>query len=263
MQMIHAVILGIVEGVTEFLPISSTGHMMLAGKLMNLEQTEFLKSFEVAIQLGAILSVVVLYRKKIFKQRTLFWKIMAAFIPTAILGALLYRIVKTYLLSSVTVVLWSLLIGGIAIIAFERIFQKKKDRSSGPANEIELENITYRQCAYVGLFQSLAMIPGVSRSAATIIGGMSLGISRKAIVEFSFLLAVPTMCAATGLDLLKSSCALTSRQYILLSVGFFFAFVTAMAAIKFFIKFVQNNSFVSFGIYRIVLSIIFWALFLK
>lgn len=252
MHIFQSIILGIVEGVTEFLPISSTGHMILAGHVLGITSDDFLKSFEIFIQLGAILAVVALYWKKLLLNKKIFLRVCAAFLPTAIIGLAVYKIVKTYLLGNMHVVLWSLLLGGIFLVIFE--WQRKGKIS----NISELENISYIQAFIIGLFQSIAIIPGVSRSAATIVGGLILGISRDVIVEFSFMLAVPTMVAATGLDLLKSGHSFTGSQAELLAIGFVTAFISAFFAIKFLLGYVKNHTFTSFGIYRILISLLFF-----
>lgn len=254
MKMLHAVILGIIEGITEFLPISSTGHLILASAVLKLQQSEFLKTFEISIQLGAILAVVVLYAKSLIKDRILIQKVLTAFIPTGILGLLLYHTVKYYLLGNQKVVVGALVAGGIFLILFERFHLH-------PQGE-EAKNISYKQALAIGLFQSLSMIPGVSRSAATIIGGLSLGVERKTIVEFSFLLAIPTMAAATGLDLLKTAPHFTPAQFEILAVGFIVSFIIALLSIKFLLHFIQKHTFVSFGIYRIIVGFVFWWLML-
>lgn len=250
MDLFHALVLGVVEGITEFLPISSTGHLILAGKLMGMPQTEFLKTFDIAIQLGAILSVVVLYWKSLLVDLEVIKRVAAAFIPTAILGFILYKFVKEVLLESTHVILWSLLIGGIIIIIFE--MWHKEDR--GAIDDIK--KMSLKQAALIGVFQALAMIPGVSRSGATIIGGLCMGMSRKTIVEFSFLLACPTMAAATGLDLLKNAHAFTGDQFSFLLVGFFAAFAVGILSIQFLLFFVRTNNFIPFGIYRIIIALI-------
>ena len=250
--------MGIVEGVTEFLPISSTGHLILASKILQLPSTEFLKSFEIAIQLGAILAVVVLYWKSFFVKLEILKKIIVAFLPTAALGLIFYKIVKQFLLGSEGVVLWALFLGGVFLIIFEWKYSEKPDAVE------EVEKITWRQALLIGVFQSVAIIPGVSRAAATIIGGLLLGLKRKTIVEFSFLLAVPTMIAATGLDFLKSGGNFSLGEFGLLALGLAFSFFTALAAIKFFLNFIKNHSFVFFGVYRVLLALAWWvgALFL-
>ena len=250
LNFLDAIILGIVEGITEFLPISSTAHLFLASDILKLTQTEFLKSFEIIIQLGAILAVVILYWKELLKLEII-KKLIVAFIPTGILGLVFYKIIKTYLLGNVSVVLWSLFLGGIFLIIFER-WHKEKESSFE-----DISNISYKQCLYIGLFQSIAMIPGVSRSAATIIGGLFLGLKRKTIVEFSFLLAVPTMLAATGLDLAKNYKSFSLSESHLLLAGFIASFVMAIVGIKFFLAYIQKNSFTAFGIYRIIAVVLF------
>lgn len=254
MNVMHAIILGVVEGVTEFLPISSTGHMILAGHLLGLTQTEFLKTFEIAIQLGAILAVVVLYARTLLVNIEVVKRIAAAFIPTAVVGAVLYKIVKHVLMGNQQIVLWSLFLGGIFLIVFDMQHREKPDSLD------KIETIPYRTAVMIGLFQSLAMVPGVSRAAATIIGGLLLGMKRKTIVEFSFLLAIPTMAAATVLDLLKSAPTFSSDQFVLLGIGFIVSFIVAIGSIKFLLHFIKTNNFVVFGIYRIIVACLFWAL---
>jgi len=250
-----ALILGVVEGISEFLPISSTGHLILAAQLMGLDHTEFQKSFEIAIQVGAILSVVALYWRRLLVDRETLKRVIVAFVPTGVLGLTLYRLIKKFLLGSPNVVLWSLLLGGIFIIVFEYLHREREDAVQ------DLSGITYRQALLIGLFQSVAMIPGVSRSAATILGGLALGLRRKTIVEFSFLLAVPTMLAATAYDLLKSGAAFTADQMGFLAVGFVSSFVVALLSIKFLLSFIQTHTFIPFGIYRIAFVAI-WVLLL-
>ena len=256
MDFITAFILGIVQGISEFLPISSTGHMILASHLMGLKHTEFLKSFEIAIQVGTILSVVVLYWRSLLVDFEVIKRLVVAFIPTGVLGLTLYKLIKGYLLGSETVVLCSLLIGGIFIIAFEYWYREKEDATS------EIREISYKNAVIIGLFQSIAMIPGVSRSASTILGGLWFGLKRKTIVEFTFLLAVPTMLAATGYDLIKSGSQFSFDQIQYLLVGFVTAFVVALLTIKFLLQFIKTHTFIPFGIYRIVL-VVFWFLLLK
>lgn len=254
-SILHALILGIVEGVTEFLPISSTAHLILTSNLLNIPQTNFQKSFEIFIQLGAILAVVVLYWRYFLQNFTVLKKILVAFIPTGILGLALYSVVKHYLLGNEQVVLWSLLLGGIALIVFE-IFHR---RPLLPApDSFGVANISYTHCLVIGTCQALALIPGVSRSAATIIGGLLLGVPRKTIVEFSFLLAVPTMLAATALDVVKSYKDFSLSNVSYLAVGFIASFVVALISIKFLLNFIRRHDFKSFGIYRIAVSLLFF-----
>ncbi|MEP6494766.1 MAG: undecaprenyl-diphosphate phosphatase [bacterium] len=248
----HSVILGIVEGITEFLPVSSTAHLILAARVLKLQETEFLKSFQIIIQLGAILSVVVLYWTK-FWNWEIFKKLVVAVIPTGVIGLTVYKALKAYLLGNIPVVLGALLLGGIVLIVFGG-FKNQPDR------EADFSEITYTNALLIGLFQSIAIIPGVSRSAATIIGGAAIGVSKRTIVEFSFMLAVPTMIAASGLELVKNRGAL-SGNVGLLAIGFIVSFVTAIIAIKSFLNFLKKRDFSLFGIYRIVLAIVFFFAF--
>ena len=250
----HAVVLGIVEGITEFLPISSTAHLILASRALGIQETEFLKSFEIIIQLGAILSVVVLYWNR-FLHLEVLKKLVVAVIPTGVIGLTVYKAIKGYLLGNVAVVLVTLLVGGIALIVFER-FQQRDDR------DVDFTEISYRKAFLIGLFQAIAVIPGVSRSAATIVGGSLLGVSKRTIVEFSFMLAVPTMLAASGLELLKNRSALDGNLTIL-AIGFVVSFITAILAIKSFLGYIKKRDFSAFGWYRIVLAIVFYLVFLR
>jgi undecaprenyl-diphosphatase len=245
----YAIILGIVEGITEFLPISSTAHLILTAHLLKLTETEFLKSFQIIIQLGAILSVVVLYWRKFLNWHVLV-KLAVAFIPTGVIGLTVYKVLKAYLLGNMMVVLSSLFIGGIALIVFERW---KTHAETDP----DMSEITYKRALLIGLFQSIAIIPGVSRSAATIVGGSLIGVSKRTIVEFSFMLAVPTMLAASGLELLKNHSAL-SENASALAIGFVVSFLTAIVAIKSFLAYLKRRDFTAFGWYRIAIAIAFF-----
>jgi undecaprenyl-diphosphatase len=253
-NLLEALIFGIVEGITEFLPISSTGHLMLTAQLLGLSQTEFLKTFEIVIQFGAIMSVIVLYWKTLLVNFEAVKRIILAFLPTAALGLLFYKIIKQFLMKSNQVVLWSMFIGGIALIIFELLHKEKDDAVE------DIAAIPYGKAILIGLFQSIAMIPGVSRSAATIVGGLVLGLKRKTIVEFSFLLAIPTMLAATVLDLMKNAGQFSAAQISSLSIGFILSFVFAMLSVKFLLNYIKHHTFISFGIYRIILALSFWLL---
>jgi len=255
MDFLQAIILSIIEGITEFLPVSSTGHLILASNFLKIPQTEFLKSFEIFIQLGAILAVLTLYYKHFLKDCKMFTKVLVAFLPTAVLGLVFYKVVKQFLLGNMMVTIVALFIGGVLFIIFERFY--KEERHS---KIYEIKHITFAKALWMGLFQSIAMIPGVSRSAATIFGGMTLGLDRKTSVEFSFLLAIPTMIAATSFDIYKSSFAFAAEEYWLLAAGFIGAFITALLAVKFFLKYIEKNTFTWFGIYRIAIAAIFWIL---
>lgn len=250
MNLFHTIILSIIEGFTEFLPISSTGHLILAGKLLQIPDTDFYKSFEIIIQLGAILAVLVLYWQKIFKEKYLWGKIFLAFLPSAFFGLIFYKFIKTFLLGNTTIVLMSLLVGGIFLIIIEKIYQEKKIPPS------TLSNLKINNCLYIGMFQVLSLIPGVSRSAATIIGGLTVGLGRKEAVEFSFFLAIPTMFAASGYDIIKNYEVILNGNLKLLIVGFIGSFITALFAVKFFVGFVQKHSFLPFAVYRILLAVL-------
>jgi undecaprenyl-diphosphatase len=255
MTYLHAFILAIIEGITEFLPVSSTAHLILAGKLLKLQETEFLKSFDIAIQLGAILAVVSLWFRRLLTDRELIKRVMVAFLPTGVLGFAFYKLVKTFLLGNTTIILWSLFIGGILLIAFE-FFHKKEGKE-----EKDVQAITYKQAFGIGVFQALAMIPGVSRSASTILGGMLLGLRRKTAVEFSFLVAIPTMGAAVALDLLKSAETFSRDQVGMMLFGCIISFIVALLSVKALTAFVRRHTFLLFGFYRIVLAVtLFWLL---
>lgn len=252
MDILHTIILSIVEGISEFLPISSTGHLILASDILKVPQTDFVKSFEIIIQLGAILAVVVLYWKRLLTNKNVFLKVSAAFVPTAIIGFVLYKIIKTFLLGNTAVTLWALLLGGIVLILIEKLYKEQ------PHHIDDITKLSYKNAVIIGLVQALSVVPGVSRSGATIVGGLFMGLKRKAAVEFSFLLAIPTMAAATGLDLVKENFSFTGPEWSVLIVGFIGAFITAFFAVKFFLKFVEKHTFIGFGIYRIIVAILFW-----
>lgn len=253
MTILQAIILGIVEGITEFLPISSTGHMIITSSLMGKADDDFFKLFEIVIQLGAILSVVVLYWKKFFdfSRINFYIKLLIAVIPALLLGFLLNDYIDALLESPLTVAI-SLILGGIVLLFVDQWFRK--------SNIDDEKRVTNKNAFIIGCWQVIAMIPGVSRSAATIIGGMQQRLNRKVAAEFSFLLAVPTMCAATGYKLLKAfketpEILQDKNNLIALGVGNVVAFVVAILAIKGFIQFLQRNTFRSFGLYRILAGI--------
>lgn len=251
MTLIESILLGLLEGITEFLPISSTGHLILAENALGIANDEFTKTFTIAIQLGAILAIVLLYWQRVMRAPQLIAKIAVAFIPTAVIGFTLYKVIKGYLLGNVMIVVWALGIGGVVMIAFELLRGKQLS-----AAHDSIEELPYWKAAVVGLAQSLAMIPGVSRSGATIIGGMLLGMSREAIVEFSFLLAIPTMLAATGYDLLKTYDQLSWDNTGLLAAGFVSAFVAAYVTAPALLRFIKRHTFIPFGLYRIGLAVL-------
>lgn len=256
MDLLQTIILGIVEGVTEFLPISSTGHMILTNQLLGVAESDFVKTFTIFIQLGAIAAVVVLYGRKLLFNLEVIKRLLVAFLPTAVIGLFFYHWVKVYLLGNSSVVLWSLLLGGLGLIIFEYIYRE-------PVNAVaDIAKISYGQAFIIGLCQAVAIVPGISRAAATIVGGLAVGLKRRLIVEFSFLLAVPTMAAAAALDLLKSFNQISVNGWELLLVGFLTALVIALAAIKFLLQFIKKHDFTVFGWYRIGLAVLFWWLVL-
>lgn len=253
MTTFQAIILAIIEGITEFLPVSSTGHMILADAFMQIQDREFAKTFEIVIQLGAIMAVAVLYIKRFFVSIDIYLKLIAAFIPTGVIGFLAYKTIKAYLFNPFVVSI-ALIVGGVILILLDKWTENKK------SNYEKLENVSYIDAMKIGLFQCLSMIPGVSRAAASIFGGIFAGFDRKLATEFSFLLAIPTMLAASGKDLWESKDMIHSDNIKLLLIGGVVAFVFAIIAVKGFIAFVQKYGFKHFGYYRIVLGILFLSL---
>jgi undecaprenyl-diphosphatase len=223
--------------------------LILAAKLLGLAQTEFQKSFEIVIQLGAIGAVVLLYWRQFLVPGVLA-RVLVAFLPTGAIGLAFYRLAKTYLLGNESVVLLALFLGGVILIAFE-VLHREPERAVA-----DVKSITYLQAIVIGFFQAVAIIPGVSRSGATIVGGLAMGLNRETIVEFSFLLAVPTMIAATGLDLVKNASWFSAGQSGALAVGF----IVAMLSIKFLLAYVRTRTFIAFGVYRIIAAALFYFL---
>lgn len=256
MDLIHALILGILEGLTEFLPISSTGHLILAAELLKIGNSDFVKTFEVVIQLGAVLAVVVLYPVRLFADIPTQLRVAAAFIPTGILGFLLHDFVKAHLFGNIPVILSALVVGGLIIIGLERWFARSA--FSG----CEIVQLPLSRTFGIGVIQALAFIPGVSRAGATILGGMVSGLSRSAAVEFSFLLAVPVMVAATGLDLFRSGPAFAHADWLTLGTGFISAFIVGLAVMIILVKYVKTHTLEPFAYYRILLAgLLFLVLF--
>jgi undecaprenyl-diphosphatase len=248
MNLIHVIVLAIIEGITEFLPISSTGHMIIASSVMGIASNDFVKLFTVAIQFGAILSVVVLYFKRFFQTLDFYVKLIVAFIPAAIFGLLFSKKIDALLESALTVGI-TMFIGGIILLFVDKWFSQPVVK--------EEKQISYLTALKIGFFQCLAMIPGTSRSAASIVGGMSQKLSRKAAAEFSFFLAVPTMFAATVkklYDFYKEGHVFTGEEIKLLAIGNVIAFIVALLAIKTFITFLERRGFQLFGWYRILVG---------
>ena len=254
MSIFESIILAIIEGVTEFLPVSSTGHMIIGSSLMGIAQDPFTKMFTVAIQFGAILSVVVLYWRRFFQSFEFYFKILLAFIPAVVFG-LLFKDQVEALLERVDVVAYMLVAGGIFFLFLDKIFKTEN---------VDDQEVTYPKAFRIGFFQVIAMIPGVSRSAATIIGGLSQNLNKKTAAEFSFFLAVPTMFAATVFSMytfFKDGGTFGSNEIQALIIGNIVAFIVAMAAIKSFISFLTKHGFKVFGYYRIVLGTIILILY--
>lgn len=254
MTIFHAIILAIVEGLTEFLPVSSTGHMILASALMNIHEDEFVKTFEIVIQIGAILAIVSMYFRRFLSGIDIYLKLAVAFVPTGIVGLLAYNIIKTYLFSPLVVSI-SLVVGGVILI----LIDKKVVNSESKWKDVG--EISYKNAFFIGLIQCFSMVPGVSRAAATIIGGVFNGLNKKQAAEFSFLLAVPTMFAASGYDLLKSQVDIDQGKIILLAIGMVGAFISAWIAVKIFLNLIEHYGFKYFGYYRILIGLLFLLLF--
>lgn len=250
MTLFDSVILGIIEGITEFLPISSTGHLIVASEFLGIDQTSVNKAYEVIIQFAAILAVILNYPSKFtFKHIDLWIKILISFLPIAIIGFIFSDQVKA--MFSFEIVATMFIVGGIVFLIVEKFYDETKKHT------IDVEEVTYKQAIYIGIAQIFALIPGTSRAGSSIIGAMLVGLNRKASAEFSFLLAFPVMCATTGYDLLKHhEELLTGAHFANLAVGFIVSFIIAFLAIKVFLKFLENFTFVAFGIYRILFGVL-------
>lgn len=249
MTIMDVLILGFVEGLTEFLPVSSTGHMILTAYLLRLEHTEFLKSFEVAIQLGAIMAIVLLYAKRLFQGIEIYKRLFVAFLPTATIGFVLYKLIKG--LFQPVVVSVSLIIGGIILVLIDRWLESREESFE------DLAEMPLKSAFWIGMLQCLAMVPGVSRAGATIVGGTLNGCNKQQATEFSFLLAIPTMLAATAYDMLKTAHSFSSEEFGLLGIGAVAAFIFAWLAVKVFIHMVNRFGFAVFGYYRILVGSLF------
>jgi undecaprenyl-diphosphatase len=250
MNFYQTLILAIIEGLTEFLPISSTGHMILASSAMKIHEDPFVQTFEVVIQIGAILAIAAMYYKSFIQGLTIYGKLSVAFLPTALIGFLAYDTIKLYFFSPLVVAV-ALIVGGIVLIWIDTRVMGKK------SIYLQAEDISYKHAFCIGIFQCLSMVPGTSRAAATIIGGVFNGLDKKQATEFSFLLAVPTMFAASGYDLFKSPITFSSHELVLLGIGMIGAFISAWFAVKIFLRIVENYGFKHFGYYRIVLGLVF------
>lgn len=249
MGILDSILLGIIEGITEFLPISSTGHLIIASEFLNIDQNNVTKAYEVIIQFAAILAVVLNYSEKFSPKKIELWKkLTLAFIPIGVVGFIFSSQIKA--MFDIKIVAIMFIIGGIVFLIVERFYKETEDHID------DVEKVSYKQALYIGLAQIFALIPGTSRAGSTIIGAMLVKLNRKAAAEFSFLLAFPVMCATTGYDLLKHYKDFTDANFIVLAVGFVTAFVVAYITIKLFLKFLEKFTFVAFGIYRIVFGTI-------
>ncbi len=249
MTLFDSILLGIIEGLTEFLPVSSTGHLMIAHKLLGNTPTEFSKTFEIAIQSGAILAVLFLYTSLLIKHRNLVLKIAVGFLPTLFAGLALYPLVKSYFLENIIIVFIALIVGGLAILFVE----KNTPHQAAPRS---LETLSYIDALKLGSMQILALIPGVSRSGATIIGGLALQYPRVFLIEFSFLLALPTILGATVYDLFKSHSTISHNEFMLLIIGVLVSALVAYLAMKTFLKYLKEHTFTPFAYYRIIIGIV-------
>lgn len=252
----YALILGIVEGLTEFLPVSSTGHMILATSVLNMRLDDFWRSFLIVIQLGSILAVVFVFWRRLFAGLNIWLKLAAGFIPTGLVGLFLHKYIST--LFNGYIVAFMLILGGLVFILIERAHKNKAYKINS------LDEVSFLHAFVIGLVQSLAIVPGTSRSGASIVGGLLLGLNRKVAAEFSFLLAIPTMFIATAYDIYKNPQLLSSADaFTPLAIGFITAFVVAVLIIKLFLKFISKFSFTPFGFYRILLGCLFLYLYLS
>jgi len=259
MDIFNIIILSVVEGITEFLPISSTGHLILTSNLLQIPQTDFLKTFQIAIQSGAVLAVVNLYWRKLINDKGLILKAIAGLLPTLVVGLLLYSFIKDFLFESIQTISIALIVGGFIIVFLEYTLKGREKNKNNLVDD--LSKVTYKQAFLTGLTQSLAVVPGVSRSAASIFGGMILKMNRKTATEFSFILALPTIMAATGFDLVQTAPQFSANQIFQLFIGVAVSFIVSLLTIKWLIKYVSAHTFTNFGWYRIIIGIIFLLLF--
>ena len=249
MGIFDSILLGIIEGFTEFLPISSTGHLIIASEFLNIDQNNVTKAYEVIIQFAAILAVVLNYNDKFSIKKIELWKkLTLSFIPIGAVGFVFSSQIKA--MFDIKIVAVMFIIGGIVFLIVERFYNETEEHID------DVEKVSYKQAFYIGLAQIFALIPGTSRAGSTIIGAMLVKLNRKAAAEFSFLLAFPVMCATTGYDLLKHYKDFTDANFLILAIGFVTAFIVAYITIKLFLKFLEKFTFVAFGIYRIVFGTI-------
>ena len=248
MNWINTILLAVVEGLTEFLPVSSTGHMIIASSVLRVPQTPFLSSFEIVVQVGAIMAVLSKYWKLLLRRRDYWIKIILAFIPTSIVGFAGYSLFKSFFLGNLTITMMGLLLGGLIMIVVESRIRRVGN----------IEPLPYHGAISVGLLQAFSIIPGVSRSAATIVAGELLGLSRTEAVKFSFLLGLPVLIAASGYDLFKTGLVFSAQEWVQIGVGILIAFITARVTIDWLLRLVEKRSLAVFGWYRVVLSLLYF-----
>lgn len=249
MGIFDSILLGIIEGFTEFLPISSTGHLIVASEALGIDQTNVTKAYEVIIQFAAILAVILNYKDKFSPKKIELWKkLTLAFIPIGAVGFVFSHQIKE--MFNIQIVAWMFIIGGVIFLIVEKLYKEQEHFVD------DVEKVSYKQALYIGIAQIFALIPGTSRAGSTIIGAMLVGLNRRASAEFSFLLAFPVMCATTGYDILKHYKDFSDANIVVLAVGFITAFVVAYLTIKLFLKFLENFTFVAFGIYRILFGLV-------
>lgn len=249
MGIFDSILLGIIEGFTEFLPISSTGHLIVASEALGIDQTNVTKAYEVIIQFAAILAVILNYKDKFSPKKIELWKkLTLAFIPIGAVGFVFSHQIKE--MFNIQIVAWMFIIGGVIFLIVEKLYKEQEHFVD------DVEKVSYKQALYIGIAQIFALIPGTSRAGSTIIGAMLVGLNRRTSAEFSFLLAFPVMCATTGYDILKHYKDFSDANIVVLAVGFITAFVVAYLTIKLFLKFLENFTFVAFGIYRILFGLV-------
>ena len=250
MTLIDSIVLGAVEGITEFLPVSSTAHLVLASSLLKIEQDNFAKAYEIIIQIAPIFSVLILYYERLFQKFSLWLKLILAFVPTGVVGLLFHKQIEAMFNPTAAVIL--MILTGFAFIGIEWFYREQEHHVE------DINEVTYTQAFWVGISQVFALVPGISRSGSTILGGMLAGLKRETAMGFSFLLAVPTMVAASGYTLYKESTAFSESDTLLLGIGFIVSFVVGYLAIKGFLAVVARYSFKPFGVYLIATGLVFW-----
>jgi len=249
MTLFDAIILGIVEGITEYLPVSSTAHLVLTAQLLGLKQDAFMKAYEIIVQIAPIFSVMLIYKERLIQSYSLWYKLIVSFIPTGIVGLLFHEQIEAMFSTNSTVAL--MIVTGVVFLLIEYFYKEKSHHVD------DLNRVSYQQAFFIGVFQILSLVPGISRSGVTILGAMLLGLKREAAMSFSFLLAIPTMGAASGYMMLKEYETILSGSAALLFVGFIISFIVGYIAVKSFLAIVARYNFTPFGIYLVVAGLLF------